>query len=78
MFRAPASRNALYAAHVEPLFRQLPAELDSYIRRVQELLGHADVIPAMIYKHVLKLGGGVVRRPLDALTESDLLQSRRR
>lgn len=37
------------------------------IRTVQDLLGHSDVATTMIYTHVLKLGGGGVRSPVDSL-----------
>lgn len=37
------------------------------IRTVQEVLGHADVATTMIYTHVLKVGGGGVRSPMDTL-----------
>ena len=37
------------------------------IRTVHELLGHQDVSTTMIYTHVLNVGGGGVRSPMDAL-----------
>lgn len=37
------------------------------IRTVQEMLGHTDVATTMIYTHVLKLGGGAVKSPVDSM-----------
>ena len=38
------------------------------IRTVQELLGHSDVSPIMIYTHVLKVAASGTASPLDALS----------
>jgi integron integrase len=39
------------------------------IRTVQDLLGHANVATTLIYTHVLKVGGGGVRSPMDSLPD---------
>jgi site-specific recombinase XerD len=38
------------------------------IRTLQDLLGHVDVATAMICTHVLRVGGGAVRGPMDSMT----------
>jgi hypothetical protein len=38
------------------------------IRAVQELPGHANVAATLFYMHVLKLGGGAVRNPVDTMS----------
>jgi len=41
---------------------------DGYdIRAIEELLGHKDVAPTMVYTHVLNRGGRGVKGPADSL-----------
>jgi len=38
------------------------------IHTVEKLLGHVDVATTINYTHLLKLGGGAVRSPIDTMS----------
>jgi hypothetical protein len=58
------------AAHRETCLRHALLHVGYDIRTTQDLLGHADVTVTMTmtmtYTHVLKVGSGAVRRPVDS------------
>jgi integrase len=68
LWNVPASPSRPLAARHAPRLRHASAAGGVRIRTVQELLGHADVATTMNYTHLLKLGGGAVRSPIDTMS----------
>jgi hypothetical protein len=62
----PHTQRKSDAAHHEACLRQALLHAGYDARTIRDLLGHAEVTITMTCMHVLKVGNGAVRRPVDS------------